>query len=273
MPKNQLELEIAPAGSCLYYSLLNTPEPQKLGMIALHGFFNEIMKTAERYKEAGVAQAKLLWWENEVQNIYHKSATHPIAKTLANYRNVIPEAALLAIIAAAKLAMEIQIYPTQAELSHHYQHTGGLLELLKARLLSNGSLDQTTEHCAQTLGIALETIRHIYDFAFHIQRGHLYLPADQMSIHNISIEEIITGKKLTCLLPIFRAQAEFARTEYHKALSNLRKSQHAELRPARVYAKLQMKLLDTIENNQFNVFSQQTQLSPLKKLWWSWRET
>lgn len=276
MRKNEsdFENEIAPRGSALYYSLLDSAADPRHVIISLHAFHQEIMKIAERYQEPSVAQAKLGWWQEEVKRLGQAEATHPITQSLQHYcsRFGLPEAALSAIIAAARLSIDIQIYPGQTELSHHYQHSGGLLELLKARVFAGGSADLDTEQYAQTLGIALDTIRHLSDFARHLQRGHLYLPADQLAAQQIAIDKILQRQDLDKLITAFAQQANYAREQYQAALKRLPATQYAKQRPGRIYAKLQFKLLDAIEIDGFQVLKHQLELSPLKKLWWSWRE-
>jgi phytoene synthase len=270
MSQNYLQQEIAPRGSSLYYSLLGLPEAKRQGIIALQGFYYEIMKTAERYKEPAVAQAKLTWWETEIKALHQGKPNHPITQMLLPYRKYTPEAALLAIIAAARLSMEVDIYPTQAELSHHYQHTGGLLELLKARVLADGNTDLDTEQYAQTLGIALDTIRHLQDMAWHLHQGHIYLPADQLQANHIGMDALFQNPKLDSLQAALKQQAQYAREQYALALKRLPKTQVILQNAGRIYANIRLAELAALEQQQF-VTKRDMLISPLKKLWIAWR--
>jgi phytoene synthase len=251
------EQETAPRGSSLYYSLLGVSEPKRFLITALQAYANELRKTSEQYQEAAVARVKLLWWKEEVDRMFAKEARHPISQNLQPYLDAfhLSKTAFLALIEASLLSIETQVFQNQQELATHYQHTGGILESLKCQVLLDGKKDDDIEQFAHHIGITLEAIRHIHYFADFYQREQLYLPAN--SFQNFDEKN---------LPQYLKTQADFARDSYKQALKHLVNHQKA-LKPILLYAGLELKLLEAIEKDGFQVLKHRVELSPIRKLW------
>lgn len=228
-------------GSSIYYSSLAAPLKQRDLFVACHLFCETLMNIAECYKEKSVAEGKLVWWCQEIERLQDKKPTHPISKSLLNtFEYGINATPFKAIVDSAKTAIKTELFSNSAELHQHYQHTGGIIEAVKAQIIWGRELNTDELKACHQLGIALECIRHLNIASEHIHRGLEYFPDsyhDQASHAKILINNI--SVKLT------RAQ--------------------------RVYTNIQLKLLAKIERDKFQVEQYQYALSPLQKLITLWR--
>ncbi|MDF2940926.1 MAG: squalene synthase HpnD [Gammaproteobacteria bacterium] len=251
--------ETAPKGSSFYYSLLKVKEPKRSAIISLQAYANKLRKTSEQYSEAAVAKVKLNWWAEEIERMFQNQARHPISQTLQTHLETyhLPKAAFLALIEASLLSLQTQVFQNQQELAKHYQHIGGIVETLKCQVLLDGKKDDQTEQFSHLLGVSLETIRHIHYFAEFYHREQLYLPAD--SFQEFAEKDLASHLK---------TQADFARSSYQEALKHL--GNHAKaLKAILLYAKLELKLLDAIEKDGFQVLKHRIEISPIRKLWYA----
>ena len=67
----------AQPGSDLYYSLLYTPQPQRLAAETLHAFAREVIDIPRTCSDPGVARLKLQWWREELARTFAGRATTP----------------------------------------------------------------------------------------------------------------------------------------------------------------------------------------------------
>lgn len=265
---NPIEQDTAPQGSSLYYSLLKVKSPARDIIIVIQAYANELAKISERYLEPGIAKVKLQWWKDEIDRMFEHQARHSITKELQPEikRYQLSKAAFLALIEASVLSIETQAFSTQPELAQHYQHLGGITESLKAQVLLNGEKNEQVEQFAHLIGICNEIVRHIDYFIEFWGRGHIYLPIEDIEKSSLQIEQV-DKQKLSQLLKI---QAGFARQCYQDALKALPQEYFKIMRPLRLFSALQLKQLDLIEKDDFQVMQHRLQLSPIRKLVHAW---
>lgn len=268
-PTQTLLTEWLPQGSNLYYSLLNVHEAERPALVALYAYSATLNHIAERYHEPAIAKLKLQWWQEEVARAYEGRAEHVIMKNLqGDALKRLPQKALLAMIEAAQLSLDTQRFANQAQLAQHYQHTGGIVQGLMARLLAPDAYSETIERFTHTLGVALETVRHLTDMPYHFARQHFYVPEE--SLEKVTeVERLLQQpREHALLLPLLQEQVAYARGVYQDALAVLqsREARHP-YRPLLIYAALTFATLAKMEKDQLRVFEKHYALWPLKK-WW-----
>jgi phytoene synthase len=261
-------------GSEWYYALARATLDKKQALMALDAYAQILNHTAERYHEPSMADIKLNWWHEEIERVFEQQAQHPIAKDLQKAATQFPlnKTALLAMIEGALLSLKTQRFQTQSELAQHYQHTGGILQSLMASVLNEGAIDHATEKYAHTMGIALETIRHIIDTPYYLGRQHLYFPAEVLEQKNIDLSALFNKPQRNAqLIELLKQQADWAQEQYEQALTLLPADQFQIQRPIRLYAMLRFKHLDLIKREGFHVCEHPINVLPLKQWWLSIR--
>lgn len=258
-----------PRGSDIYYVLRQiSPHAQNI-YLALHAWSQELYKISEAYREVNIAQQKLLWWNDEVKRIYRNEATHPLAKVFekaVGFYNI-KEIELAAMLEGVLLSSTTQAFTTHQELRQHYQHTGGILANLKAKVLLKDKvvIDVGLQKQIHSLGIAQEIIRHLLDFPIFLQRQHLYLPLELFQNHNLDGGLILQGQALDQLGPLLTSEFTQAKELIQAVKSMLSKEQKSLLRPLFLEVGLKLKQAQKTQNRAWQIFSYRLELSPIVK--------
>jgi phytoene synthase len=262
--------EYAPAGSDIYYVLRQVAPEKKSFYLALHAYAQELYKTSEHYKEVAIAQKKLIWWVDEIKNLYQGAPKHPLTKILQDAigRYQLKEIELLAMIEAAMLATTTQIFMTEAELRQHYQHTGGIVASLKAKILDieKISIDAGWQNKVHQLGSAYEILRHLLNFPKSLHRQHLYLPLSLFQEYQIDPQPILQNKNLSTLVPLLNAEFESAKKLIITTKLALTPLEQKHLRPLLLELELKLKQVQKTAKAAWKIFDYHLELSPLFKL-------
>ena len=80
-----------PAGSNRYYALCFADKTARKNLSALLALYDEITLIPSRCSEASVAEAKLNWWQCEIDALFSEKSQHPIIKVL---QTALPDQAL-----------------------------------------------------------------------------------------------------------------------------------------------------------------------------------
>lgn len=278
-------MEYAPEGSDIYYVLRQVPDAQKSAYLAVHAFAMELYKISENYRAVNIAQQKLAWWCEEIKRLYQGIPTHPISKTLSPDLKLydLKEIEFLAMLEGAMLSTTTQIFATESELRQHYQHLGGILATLKAKVLSRCVIlgtpqsgvaeDPVCNSIAQRylhqLGIIQEILRHLLEFPKFLQRQYLYLPLSAFQQDNLDPQPILQGKNLITLTPLLHNELHQAEKLLVDTLSQLNKSQKKAFRPLILEVKLKLKQAQKTASNAWQIFDYRLELSPLMKLFFT----
>lgn len=261
--------EYAPMGSDIYYVLRQVPEGKELAYLAVHAFATELAKISEAYREAAIAQQKLSWWHEEIKRLYQGEPTHPITKALAihlkNYD--LKEIEFLAMIEGAMLTISTQIFTSEASLRQHYQHTGGIIAQMKAKILTAKNINLTAEFtkCIHQLGVAHEIVRHLLNFPKFLQRQHLYLPLSLFQQHELDPQPILLGENLYQLPPLLHDELVNAQTLFNQTISHFTRTQKKAFRPLILEVKLKLIQTKKIANHAWKIFDYRLELSPVLK--------
>jgi len=260
--------EYAPPGSDLYYVLQQVPEAARIPYLAIHALAQQLQESAERYQDRNTAEQKLAWWAEEIERLYRHESLHPLTQSLNAYLGeyTLRKVELLALVETALLTLRTEIFTTQAELLQHYQHSGGILAALKAKILLRRELPEALLKAVHQLGISLEIMRHLLYFPAFLARQQLYLPLSLFQQHSLDPQQILQGRGLEQLQPLFAAQAEHAEEMLQGALESLMREERRNLRPLLLEAKLRQKQLEKIAADAWQIFRYRLELSPLVKL-------
>lgn len=257
----------APPGSNLYYCLLFYPQLLKKSLHALHAFAIEIGDILVECSDPGVARIKLHWWHEEIQRIYSGQARHPVGMAVTSL---------------------LQSFNLKEELLHQYVHfneqildsqnidalTGllqqgpGLIWQTNAEMC--GYSEQSTSMLANKTGCVIFTYEYLQNIFKHAASGQLSLFNDEIKkagltptdfnnpyndkLHAFAIEQVETIIKELDII-----YAEFPATDRHSQLGCL------------IMNRLIKSHCNEIVNENINLLRNKIILTPLHKLWISWR--
>lgn len=270
-PEQYVQQKAVQSGSSFYYSFLFLPPPKRAAITAFYAFCRAVDDVVDEVSDSSVAQAKLVWWRNEVHAAWAGQATHPVTQALiahaASYQ--ITTKHLLAVIDGCQMDLTQNRYLDEAHLLRYCHLVAGVVGEVAAQIF--GATHPGTLQYAHRLGLAMQLTNIIRDVGEDARRGRIYLPIDELQQFEVKAHEILKRQKpwgysdrFTALM---RYQAERAHRIYDEALALLPKTDRCAQKPGLMMAQIYRTLLDEIEASNFQVLHQRTSLTPVRKLW------
>lgn len=162
----------------------------------------------------------------------------------------------------------VDTYSTFDDLYHYCYLVASVVGLVCIRIF--GYEDPRAEKLAEETGIAFQLTNILRDVQEDAQRGRLYLPLEDLHRFGVNPEEIpgINGKHLTQnQRDLLKSLAQRARV-YYRSADELLPFISSDSRPAlRVLVKIYSRVLDKIEEKNYDVFSARIQVPAYQKLW------
>ena len=268
-PNQNYQERIAAPGTPLYYSCRYLSPDAKQAVIAIHSFDQEVGSIGFQCKEREIAQRKLAWWHDELPKLFNNTSQHPIAKALYQAMQTcqLPKELISERVAGAMLSLEQTHCCTEGDYYNHCAREVGNCLILSA--YATGFAEQGTIHAMNHLGIAIETIRHINYLYQYLKIGKLLFPLDKIEKAHLTANDFFAKENLPKIRPFLTQMAEFSRHHLQRAKDKLPEADKKRQRHNLIYGELMKQILRQIEVDDFQVFDQHYQLSPLRYLWHS----
>lgn len=267
----QIQNQIAPRGSSLYYSLMTVSQDQRLAICAVRSFAKEITDIVLSCSDLTVAQQKFAWWQGELQQLLSSTPTHPVTKilhsTLKQFK--CPTELFLEFMNGIRQDLEQMHYDNTEELMHYYHHTAGAIERIIAHIL--GFTDQQTLMAVNYLGISQQIIKNIRDIRKILIHQQCYIAQSDLEKCHLSISQLQQFNMTQEVRALLQLQAQMAIENYHKALDLLPAVDRYKQCSTLTLAELSLKLLEQLLAPNNNIFKEYVSLTPLRKLWVSWK--
>ncbi len=271
-PAEYCQNKAAPAGSALHYSTLFLPPLQRQGIFALHALRLELAESVGKRFEPAVPQARIDWWQEELSRLAAGSPQHPVSHALTDAfaAKTIPQEQLDKLIAAARMDLDYDAYPGFTELSLYAHRSSATLYMLVADIL--GATRSETLDFAVDLGLAMQ----FFDLLLvkvreHARNGRIYIPMDELHRFGVAPEKLRGDSTNTAIRELFAFQAKRVKSYYRRALQRLPAEERSTLCSQIALAEIRLRQLDEIERDGFRLLEHSIRLTPLRKLWISWR--
>ena len=270
-PEQYCQDKTAASGSSFYYSFLFLPADIRRAITALYAFCREVDDVVDECSDVAVAQQKLDWWRNEINETFNGNAHHPVAIELARLIEPyqLPQKHLQEIIDGMQMDLVQARYANIEELEKYCYHAASAVGLLAARLF--GYKDGATEQYAHDLGMAFQLTNIIRDVREDAERGRVYLPQDLLTDHNVSEADLTRAPISKGLQSVLLQLATRAETYYESAMAALPESDRWNQRSGLIMSAIYHALLVKIRDNNFDVMTGRTSLPKLSKLWIAWK--
>jgi phytoene synthase len=270
-PDEYCQQKAAASGSSFYYSFLFLPQQRRRAITAFYAFCREVDDVADEAADIGVARVKLAWWRTEVANLMAGHPTHPVTRALQPF--VVPlgidGASMNEIIDGMEMDLTHHRYADFASLRLYCHRVAGVVGLVAAKIF--GYHHQGTTEYAETLGIAFQLTNIIRDVGEDARRGRVYLPADELAKHGLTVEDILARKAGAAFQAMMTEQADRAEALYEAALAKLHPDDRRDQRAGLIMAAIYRTLLAEIRRDGFPVLESRVSLTPLRKLWIAWK--
>ena len=263
--------KIGGRGSTQYYSFLFLPEDRRRAITALHAFWREIGDLVDECHDADIARTKLVWWRQEIGNVFHGRPQHPVARELAaaSERYNLPEGRFQEMIEGMAMDLDYNAYPDFDALKSYCQRVAGVVGTLSSEIF--GYSNPRTLEFANDLGLAVQLTNIIRDVGKDARQDRIYLPLHELAEHGVTSEDIAQARETEGFRRLMQFQIARASGCYDRALSKLPVEDRRAQRPGLVMAALYRTLLEEIRSDGARVLTRRTTLTPVRKLWIAWK--
>lgn len=271
LPQEYCQQKAAQSGSSFYYSFLFLPEKQRRAITALYAFCREVDDVVDECLDATVARTKLQWWRDEIGRLFGGVPQHPVTKALAESGKDfnLPAEHFLEIIDGMEMDLNYNSYPSFNELSLYCHRVASIVGIMSVEIF--GYENRQTLKYAHDLGMAFQLTNILRDIGEDIQRGRLYIPADEMVRFGVSAEDLAQKRMTKQVVQLLEFQAKRAQEYYTAAFSHLPDVDRYRQRSGIIMAAIYQTLLTEITKTGYQVLSQRIALTPVRKLWIAWR--
>ncbi|EXI78042.1 MAG: Dehydrosqualene synthase [Candidatus Accumulibacter appositus] len=270
-PDDYCQQKAARSGSSFYYSFLFLPPDQRRAITALYAFCREVDDVVDECHDPQIAATKLAWWRQELSSVYGGKPQHPVSQALQSACACfnLPEEQLQEIIDGMEMDLQQSRYLDFKALSLYCYRVASVVGLLAAEIF--GYQDRKTQKYAHDLGVAFQLTNIIRDVGEDARMGRIYLPIDELQRFEVPAADILNARHSDNFERLMAFQVERAESYYAQAIDALPASDRRTQRPGLVMAAIYRTLLDEIKRDGYQVLSQRTSLTPIRKLWIAWR--
>lgn len=261
--------EFSPVGSSIFYAIRFAPRDRHSALSLVNAFYQTIRSIPLTCSDTGVASEKLNWWREEINRSRRSEAQHPIAKSLSRIQaeHQLSNAYFEPFFQAINREIGSVALQTDMELQNHCRETGGFFADMIA-LIGSATVEQ--REYAKELGAFIRMVEIIRDLGADLRRGRCFIPVNSTQIHHLSATQLLRATDDTGLQKLLTPIIKSAVQQYQNASHAI--SIRKGLGPVLALAALAEKLLDTIHADCYhNLLQQRISLTPLHKLWISWR--
>ena len=260
----------APPGSNLYYCLLFYPQQLKKSLYTLHAFATEVDDVLVECSDPGVARMKLHWWHEEIQRIFAGEARHPVGKAITSLLDSfsLDEQLFHQYVQFNEHILDNHHIQSHEELTRILQQGPGLIWKLTAEIC--GYDDQTTPVLANKTGCAIFTYDYLHRIFRHAASGNIFWPDDDIKKAGLTIADFINPpnyKLQKFIIDQVRNISNVLDKIYADFPAGDRRSQLCCLTMNRI---IKIHCHEIIKDN-VNLQRNKVILTPLHKIWLSWR--
>ena len=261
----------AASGSSFYYSFLFLPKAKREAITALYAFCREVDDVADECNDINIARTKLVWWRNEIRQLYAGNPQHPVTQALlpAIQTYKMDEEHFLEIIDGMEMDLDQNRYTDFKQLQLYCYRVASVVGLLSVQIF--GYNNRNTLKYAHDLGMAFQLTNIIRDIGEDARRGRIYIPQDEIKKAGLSETDILHGHLSLKMQALIDFQIERAERFYDKALTALPQEDNKSQRTGLIMAAIYRTLLREIKRGgSQQVLHARISLTPLRKLWLAW---
>ncbi len=262
---------IAPPGSSLYYAVRRLPAAQAQPFLATALLARDINAIVLDCREPAVAQAKLAWWRREVDALFNARPSHPATLALHAALPRLPQARreLDSLLDSVHLDLTFGRYPDPQALAIYLDASGSAAGRLAAATL--GVTGAEAIKAGGDWGRALRLVRLMLDTRAHAGQGRVHWPESWFQEIGLSPEHLAQAHDNANTAALFARAHALAAASGEQASAHCPHDDIAALKPLWLWATLAQARMAEVRDDGYRMLSTRVRLTPLRKLWLSWR--
>lgn len=264
-------------GSSLYYALAAAPTSRRQALQSWAQWWHETAQIPFKVQDPGVAETKLRWWLQEINDAAQDQAHHPLIKALRQAGASTPSMQLPAwpLWANQIEGLITLINQTRwlddAGLQRHMRQTTGSAAEGAAILL--GATSDAARQAAHQLGWGLRQAHQLARLGQDARAGWIQVAIDVLQAHDVRAHQLSKPDAATPpegwpkLLSHLHGQARAHIQQGLQACRALPSAEQAALKPLVVLSHIHLQLIDEVASRGDRVLHERIVLTPLRK-WW-----
>lgn len=211
-------------------------------------------------------QLHLNKWRSDLSKSLEGEFTQPLFKELVGCINEfnIPQKPFFDLIDGMEMDLNKNRYNTFEELKEYCYKVASTVGLMTIPIF--GYKNKLTVDYAVDLGIALQLTNILRDIKSDSLRGRIYIPLEDLEKYEYTEEELFNGTHNKNFVNLMRSYAIRTKEFYNSADKNLSKDDKSSMFTARSMQYIYHRLLDKIEQEDYNVFKSKIRVSTFNKL-------
>lgn len=256
-----------PPGSSAYYALRRCAPRHRAALTLLLSFHVQVRKIIDTVSDPAVAQAKLAWWNGQIDALANHAAEHPTLRALGPFLQThgLPPNALRGVIDSVQIDLQQNRWMDRAALLHYCARGNG--QSLRNGAVILGLTSPEALSAAETLGVGLRLTGSIRNLGRDAAQGRIYLPLDALQRHAVTAAQLQQRNMDARVLALLQEQTALTRQTLESALAGLALHPAVQTAPMLALGTMSLALLREIEQSDYAVLHQRISLTPLRKLW------
>jgi phytoene synthase len=251
-----------------YIADLFAPTAVRKHLFALHAFNAEVARVRDAVRDPLLGEIRLQWWRDALTG---NGGGHPTAAALSETIRTfsLPVAAFEGLIEGRMFDLYDDQMPTQGDLEGYAGETSSVLIQFAAIVLADGR-DPGVASAAGHAGVAYAMAGLMRALPLHAVRGQCYLPADIGARYGFDRDMLWQGKATPALLATLAEMRRIARGHLADAIAGIT-TLPPSLKPAFLPVALVAPALDRMDRQDYDPFSQASELALWRRHWIIWR--
>ncbi|AGF48200.1 phytoene synthase [Candidatus Kinetoplastibacterium oncopeltii TCC290E] len=270
-PNEYCEKEFAPAGSNIYYATILLPNNKKRALISMYAIHKKIENILSDCHTKTVAYSKISWWKNQIYRMQKEVSDHPITKELSLYTKEYPFIydELISFINNIENILEKDFFHNWSDLYNNYWTVNRVICKLFNKVFYNN--DDKVSIYNEKIGLAMQLTSSIQDIYINAKNGIIFLPYEDLNHFSLRIENITDEKKSENFKKFIQFQINRAKKLYKESITNIHSCHYKNYKESFAIAAINYATLEKIDSYNKRDSNKIISISPIKKLWVSWR--
>jgi phytoene synthase len=252
-----------------YYSFVLLSRPQRNAMCAIYAFMRYCDDLSD---EPGATRAAIDRWRAEMEEaLAGRFSSHPVWP--AFYHTVrrfgIPPQYFREMIDGVLSDLEPRRFETFERLYRYCYQVASVVGLTIIHIF--GFDTRSALPLAEKCGVAFQLTNILRDIREDAERGRIYLPAEDLRRFGVSEEDLCAGRRGEPFLRLMAFESERARAYYNDSRPLLDLIHPRSRASLWALIAIYSRLLERIEQGNFDVFRHRVRLPLWEKSWIVWR--
>ncbi len=255
--------------SNFYYAFLFLPREQREALEAVYAYCRLVDDVVDEEAPVEIKREGIARWRRELDGVFSTNGhrpSHPVASRLREATRHFPirREDLEGVIDGCEMDISVSRYEDWSQLYQYCYRVASCVGLMCIEIFGYSS--PRARDYAVDLGVALQLTNILRDVAEDARRGRIYLPQDELRAFGVSEDDLRAGRRTPAFLRLMRHNAARARSHYLRARAAIGAGEKRQLVIAEIMGDIYYKLLTTLEDSDFDVFSGKVSVGRRQKM-------